>query len=46
MVLNKKTSNFKQENHILFHFGGNPFDLGGFEIWKIGYWKKIPDLQI
>ena len=21
----------KQENQILFHFGGNPFDLGGFE---------------
>ena len=36
----------KHENHIKFHFGGNPFGLGGFEIWKFGYWKKIPDLQI
>ena len=21
----------KHENHIQFHFGGNPFDLGGLE---------------
>ena len=34
------------ENFILFHFGGNSFDLGGLEIWKFGYWEKIPDLQI
>ena len=27
----------EHENHIEFHFGGNLFDLGGFENRKIGY---------
>ena len=34
----------KHENCILFHFCGNPFDLGGFE--NSDTEKKIPDLQI
>ena len=46
LLLFDRVNGPQQENHIKFNFGGKPFDLSDFEIWKIGYLNKIPGLQI
>ena len=36
----------EHENRTQLRFGVNPFVPSGFKIRKMGYWKKIPVVQI